>query len=208
MEIMERTILQQKHKSYGREYRHMILNATDLEAQNSYRVMGYATTFDERYVMYDFGERDKLYEMIDSKAFTGADMSDVVMLVNHDGVPVARTKNGSLGISIDGHGLLIDADLSLSEEARSLYEEIRTGLIDKMSWAFRVRADGEYYDDLTRTRVITAIERVFDVSAVTFPANDQTEIIAKRYMDSVNAEIEAKRKEMLQKINLILGGAE
>ena len=80
-------------------------------------------------------------------------MADVVMNFNHGGKPVARTKNGTLGIDIDSVGLKVDADLSGTEEGRKLYEEVKGGYIDKMSFAFTVNAE-EYNKD-TRTRRIT-----------------------------------------------------
>lgn len=77
-------------------------------------------------------------EVIDRSAFTGAEMRDVVMNYNHGGKPVARTKNGTLQLTVDTRGLRISADLSGTEEGRRLYEEIRGGYLDQMSFAFTV----------------------------------------------------------------------
>ena len=115
-------------------------------------------------------------------------MSDVVMNYNHEGKPVARTKNGTLKLSTDEHGLFIKADLSGTEEGRRLYEEIKGGYIDKMSFAFTVSEDS--YDRDTHTRKVRRIKRLYDVAAVDIPAYDATEISARSW---VEAEAEAQR---------------
>jgi HK97 family phage prohead protease len=92
----------------------------------------------------------------------------------------------------DDHGLLIAADLSKGESARQLHEEIGNGLIDRMSWSFIVNEDS--YDRDTKTRRILKVKKVFDVSAVSFPANDATEISARSYVDGVIDE--ARRSDL------------
>lgn len=106
---------------------------------------------------------------------------DVIMLYDHEGRVLARQKNGSLVVEPDGNRLFIAADLSNSNAARDLYEDITTGLIDQMSFAFTV-ADEEY-DKKTHTRLITRIKKVYDVSAVSIPANPSTTISARGYAE-------------------------
>lgn len=183
-----------------REYRGMsAMTAVVPEGEKkSYRAHGYATTFDVPYVLF---ERNgvKYYEVIDSRALDGADMSDVIMQYDHRGRVLARTGNGSLTLHPDEHGLMVDADLSMTSAARELHEDIQSRLVTKMSWAFKVRE--ENYDNQTRTRTITKISKVYDVSAVSTPANDDTDISARSYVDGV---IERTRAERLLRRRRIL----
>lgn len=136
----------------------------------------------------------KYYEKIDRNALEGADISDVIMQYDHQGKVLARLSNGTLGIEPTEKGLFIYADLSKSQEARELYEEIKNGLVTKMSWAFIV-ADEEY-DKETRTRIIKRIKKVYDVSAVSIPANDGTIISARSF---INGLIEKEQQELLER---------
>ena len=116
------------------------------------------------------------------------------MQYDHQGKVLARLSNGTLGIEPTEKGLFIYADLSKSQEARELYEEIKNGLVTKMSWAFTV-AD-EKYDKETRTRIIKRIKKVYDVSAVSIPANDGTIISARSF---INGLIEKEQQELLER---------
>lgn len=180
-----------------REYRAMILplsaatQAATKRIDSDFYVEGYATTFDKPYLLYEF-DGVQYFEVIDRNALAGADMSDVIMQYNHEGKVLARQSNKTLGIEADANGLFTFADLSKSRAAQDLYEEINNGLITKMSWAFRVSEDS--YDSDTRTRTILKIKKVYDVSAVSYPANADTEISARSYFDGV---IEAEKREAL-----------
>jgi len=176
-----------------REYRSLKLEA---EKENEFHVTGYATTFDSPYELY----RDKdfvMLEQVDHDAFKDTDMRDVIMQYDHTGRVYARTSNGSLDLKTDEHGLKVNADLSLTTGSRQLHEDIAAGLINKMSFAFTV-AEDEYLeenkDDITIvTRTIKRIGKLFDVSAVSLPANDQTVISARNLSDGVISEIRAER---------------
>ena len=176
--------------------------------EDSYIVEGYATTF-EPYVLFTDEAGTNYSEQIDQKAFDGADMSDVIFLYNHEGRVFARQKNNSLELNVDEHGLKVRADLGKTEGGRQLYEEIRAGLIDQMSFAFTVDADA--YDKKTHTRTIQRIRKLYDVSAVSIPANPGTEISARSWFDGVIEQERAerleaeKRAEQVRRINLILG---
>ena len=150
-------------------------------------VEGYAAVFDTETVLYSYDGID-YKEKIDAEAFRSAQMADVVMNYNHEGKPVARTKNGTLKLIVDERGLFVKADLSGTEEGRRLYEEINGGYIDKMSFAFTVSEDS--FDRDTHTRTIRGIKRLYDVAAVDIPAYDATEISARSW---VEAEAEAQR---------------
>jgi HK97 family phage prohead protease len=161
--------------------------------QTDFYVEGYATTFNDPYMLFEI-EGNKYFEVIDRGALDGADVSDVIMQLDHQGRVRARTSNRTLGIEPDDHGLFTFADLSRSSAARELYEDITSGLITQMSWAFTV--DKDEYDKSNRTRVIKRIRKVYDVSAVSIPANPGTEISARSYFDGV---IEAERQELARR---------
>lgn len=173
-----------------------------------YYVEGYATTFDEPYILWEY-DGIQYKEVIDRHALDSADMSDVIMQFDHTGRVFARTGNSNtLLIQPDDHGLFMAADLSKTEQARSMHEDIAAGLINKMSWAFTVQEDN--YDRETHTRRILKIKKVYDVSAVSFPANPSTDISARSWIDGV---IEAEKAERLaavaaerkrQKIKILL----
>lgn len=172
----------------GREYRAIDISGFQA-SEDGYIVEGYATTFD---VPYDFG-RDGLKECVLSSALAGADMSDVIFQYDHAGLVMARIRNGTLSVTPDEHGLRVWADLRGSEQGRRLHEAIRNGLVDRMSWAFAVAEGGWDYDPGTRTSYITKVDKVFDVSAVSIPADEDTVISARSYLDGV---IEAERQEL------------
>ena len=134
-------------------------------------ITGYAVVFDQRTVLYKDPDTGIEYgEIIDRHALDEADMEDVVLRYNHQGRVLARTRNKSLQLSIDDYGLKIRADMSGSDEALGFYKEIKSGLLDKMSFAFQVKE--ESYDRTTNTRRILAISCLRDVSLVDFPASD------------------------------------
>lgn len=178
----------------GREYRAMSLllpTAANKRFDTEYYVEGYATTFDDPYVLWE-EDGVQYKEVIDRNALVGADLSDVIMQRDHTGTVLARLSNGTLIILPDPTGLFVAADLSKSVAARNLHEEISNQLITKMSWAFTVAE--ESYDRVTHTRRILRIKKVYDVSAVSLPANPSTDISARSWLDGV---IEAERQERL-----------
>lgn len=163
----------------------------DKRLKSDFYVEGYATTFNEPYVLYEY-DGVQYKEIIDRGALEGTDMSDIIFLYDHEGNVLARRSNGTLIVEPDDHGLFVAADLSKSAAARNMYEEIQNGLVTKMSWAFKVREDS--YDRVTHTRTIKRMKKVFDVSAVSKPANPSTDISARSYFDGV---IEAEKAERL-----------
>ena len=152
-----------------------------------YEVEGYATTFEDSYEMYGGWT-----ERIARNALDGADMGDVIFQLNHEGAPMARLSNQSMWLDVDEHGLHVRAFLGGSQPGRDLYEAITNGLVTRMSWGFSIADDGVDEDYQTRTSTITRVKKVFDVSAVSIPANPGTEIHARSYLDGV---IEAARRE-------------
>ena len=122
-------------------------------------------------------------------------MTDVVFRIDHEGPVYARTSAGTVNLWVDEHGLGQKTDLSKTQRARELFDEIEAGNYPKMSFAFRV-ADDEY-DKETHTRIIKRIAKVFDVSPVSFPANPTTELSVST-RDYFNGVIEAEKAERLE----------
>ena len=185
----------------NREYRNMMIRALDPgeEQTEEKRVEGYATTFDEPYVLYE-DDWIVFREQVSPSAFDNADMNDVIMQYDHQGRVFARISNGTLEVSPDEKGLLINADLGGTELGRQLFDEIRGGYTDKMSFGFTVESDEELRSDLEDgrrdiLRTITGIARLYDVSAVSIPANDGTSIgvSTRSKIDGAIEEVRAER---------------
>lgn len=161
----------------------------DEEEAESFTVRGYFTTFDDEYRLFD-----DFYETVDRKALDAADMSDVVFQYDHSGDVLARQRNGSLRIGIDEHGGWCEARLDGCQRARDLHESIQNGLVVEMSFGFTIDEDGFEWEEDEEGNIharITKIAKVFDVSAVSIPANPSTEISARSY---VQAEVDAKHE--------------
>ena len=185
----------------GREYRRMeiwVKASEEEEPKPDYRVEGYACTFNEPYELYTF-DGYTVREQVDAASFDECDMSDVIMQFDHQGRVFARLSNDTLQLKTDEHGLHMTADLGGTETGRQLYEEIKGGYITKMSFGFTVDEDKREVTENHETgavdvlRTITKIRKLYDVSAVSLPANDGTEISARSWCDGVIAELEAER---------------
>jgi len=192
-----------------REYRMIQLPDMQFRAaeEENYIVEGYATTYDDPYVLYEF-EGQQYRERIDRDALLEADMRDVIFLYNHEGMVFARQSNGTLQLSSNDKGLYVRADLSSTEDSRRMYESIKAGLVTQMSWAFTVAE--EDYDEKKKTRNIRKVKKVYDVSAVAIPANPNTDISARSYWDGVIEEErrrERERAEKVEEIRKLLKGA-
>ena len=183
----------------NREYRN--LGTFEHNAEDSeFIVRGYASTF-EPYLMFE-DDGIQYFEIIAPTAFEDADMSDVVFLRDHTGRVLARTKNGALNLTTDTHGLLSVTDLGLTSASKEMFEDIRTGNYSQMSFSFVVARGGEHFEEEARkvTRVIDRIEKLYDVSAVSFPANPGTDI-GVAYRDLFNGVIERREAERLKAIH-------
>lgn len=185
----------------GRSFRPMELRAIDQDG--AFIVEGYATTFGQPYVLYQ-EDGWTLREQVDSHAFDEADMGDVIMQYDHQGRVFARKSNGTLELRADDHGLKVRADLGGTAAGRQLFEEIRGGYTTKMSFGFSVDKDDrvteETDDHIDVLRTIRSIKKLYDVSAVSLPANDATEISARADGEGVIAEAkeEIRRAEELR----------
>ena len=165
----------------NREYRNMTYEVRQDGAEPSFLVEGYASTF-EPYKLIEIDGLD-YNERIEPNAFDNADMSDVVYRIDHEGRVFARSSAGTIKLDIDERGLHHITDLSKTSGSREHFEDIEAGLYPQMSFAFTVGAD--HYDAETRTRIIDQIDKVFDISTVSFPANPNTEIHVRDYFNGV-----------------------
>lgn len=188
-----------------REYRNMTMAVREAENESEetedMTVEGYATTFNEPYVLYE--DKNIIYrEQVDPNAFEETDMDDVIMQYDHEGRVFARTANETLSLNVDDKGLFIRANLGGTEIGRNLFEEIRGGYTDKMSFGFIVDKDEELKTETEDGRVdvlrtITGISKLYDVSAVSIPANNGTSIGAetRSLIDGAINQIQTERSE-------------
>jgi len=185
-----------------REVRSMPVSIDDSQDQKML-IQGYAIRFNEPAVFDVDGVEYR--EVIDPRALDKTDMRDVPLRYNHsDNVMVmARTRNKTLQLIKDDEGLRILADLANTTAGRDLYELIKRGDVDKMSFAFTVARDD--YDVETRTRRILAVDKIFDVSAVDSPAYETTSISVRSYFEAeaekqrIALERAARRKRLILK---------
>lgn len=168
-------------------------------------------------VVFDSPATHGFTEVIDKDAFNGCNMKDVCLKYNHDNshLILARTRNGSLQLTVDDKGLFIHAELIDTTSNRDVYKMIQAGLLDKMSFAFTV--EEEKWDLATDTRTILRIDCLYDVSVVDTPFYDTTSIYAralstldseKKKLDSLKEQkkLLRKRKALEIKINSMLEG--
>jgi len=118
--------------------------------------------------------------------------SNEFVLFNHDAnIPLARRTNNTLEVKEDDEGVFIRADLSKSSAGPGVYADIKNGLIDKMSFAFITENDS-WDDDL---RIINQFRELFDYSPVTYPAYQQTEIVARSKEEATRNKPEPSTEE-------------
>lgn len=212
---MEPTVTEKMEKKLneGRQFRRAqtpefrtVNNPDDSE---SMIVEGHASTFNQPYELTSYRDWEGydvlINEQVDPNAFAKCDMTDVIMQYDHEGRVLARTRNGTLEISTDTTGLYVKADLSKSELGAGLYKDIKNGIIDRMSFGFTIdgskteRTVDEQNKTITVLRTITKVGKLYDVSAVSIPANDGTDISARSFTDGVIEKLKAERLDELKK---------
>lgn len=206
--------------SKEREYREMMLaiekrDEGEEPAEDRMVVTGYASTFDDPYLLWKDADVE-VYEQVDRHAFDETDMDDVIMQYDHQGRVFARKRNNTLTVTPDDKGLFISADLSGTDIGRGLYQEIAGGYTDRMSFGFTVDEDEQVIKEDSTTgkthvlRTIRKIGKLYDVSAVSLPANPGTSISA-RFLDGAIEEARAERlkaQELRKKREQIMKRAE
>lgn len=181
------------------------VNSENKLIDTNYYIEGYAARY-EPYVLFNDGEYD-YYEQFDRSCFANCDMTDVIFLYDHAGKVLARLSNNTLIIEPRDEGLFFAADLGKTEAARTLYDEICAGMVTKMSWRFVI---GDYdFDPKTRTFTHHTVKKIYDVSAVSIPANNDTEINARSWADGVislrarrDAELDLLKSKIKTKIKI------
>lgn len=183
-----------------REYRDFRVEAIAAEGEDRKIVRGYASTFENAYTLYDDGEY-VIREIMDSHAFDDTDMSDTIMQYNHEGRVFARVSNGTLRVAPDEQGLAIEGDLGGTSLGAQIYEEVAGGYTDKMSVGMKVDKQRDVWttEELNgktiETRRIMRVARLYDVSAVSIPANDATSISVRALVDGEIEKLRSERAE-------------
>ena len=195
----------------NRQYRALPFSApTQTEKKNKFDsdcyVEGYAATF-ERYALFDDGNGNVIYEQFMPGCFAECDMSDIIFQYDHSGKVYARLSNNTLTVEPDTKGLFVCADLSKTSAARGMYEDIQSGNVNKMSWGFMPDYKTLQFDEKTNTIIHHKVIKIYDVSAVSIPANNDTEIQARNFANGaigqVMKEIQ-KRRNKIKKLKLLL----
>ena len=156
----------------------------ELRAMNDEKrtISGYAAMYEQ--MSDDLGG---FIEVIDREAFAYTDMDDVRALFNHDSNQIlGRTKSGTLRLKLTEMGLYYEVDLPETERGKEMYELIKRGDIDQSSFAFTVEEDDWMYNEGKMFRTIKKIDRLYDVAPVTYPAYQQTSVMA-RSIDAIKA---------------------
>jgi len=160
------------------------------EADGKMTLEGYAIVFNQEALIGN--EEHGFMETIDHRALQNTQMKDVPMKYNHmdSFLIIARTKNKSLTLSVDNIGLKVQAELVDTQSNQDIYKMVRSGLLDKMSFAFTVDEQSWNKESKIPKRTITKIGRLYDVSVVDTPAYDSTSIYA-RSLESMELELKA-----------------
>lgn len=177
-----------------------IMRAMDPPSEDSkeQKVTGLALRFNEPTVLFSVGGIDYL-EVIDPRALDNCDMSDVVLTRNHNNDRLlARTKNGTLQLSITSEGLEFTAELADTQLGEDTFKLIKRGDIDGCSFGGYV--EEESYNVETHTRTILKMSSLFDISAVTFPAYESTNVepAVRAAFGIEAAEDEVKKLELAE----------
>ena len=157
-------------------------------------VVGYGSVFNTL-----SNELGGFREIIAEGAFDGRLEDDVRFLINHDGLPLARTTNGTLRLSTDERGLKYEAKVANTSVGRDLVELMRNGTINQSSFAFVVEDDSWEMRDGMNVRTINKVSRLYDVSAVTYPAYEEASVALRSMEEWKKTEEEKVMKENLEK---------
>ncbi len=172
-------------------------NVQDLELRqegDDNVVVGYGSVFNTL-----SNELGGFREIISEGAFDGRLNDDVRFLINHDGLPLARTTNGTLKLTTDERGLKYEARVANTSLGRDLLELMRNGTINQSSFAFVVEDDSWEMRDGINVRTINKVSRLYDVSAVTYPAYEEASVALRSMEEWKKTEDEKVMKENLEK---------
>lgn len=188
-------------ESYHRLYEVRAAEPTEGENPTAMIIEGKAITFeDETLLFHDKWDDKDVFEKIDRRALEGADVSDVFLKYNHSDqiMVMARTKNKTLHLITKEDGLYIRAELANTTAGRDLYELVKRGDIDKMSFAFSIEQERTDEDADKVTYTVMKIRKLYDVAAVPLPAYDNTQLYARRLGDVETRRTEAEAKKQAE----------
>ncbi len=163
-------------------------NVSDIEVRNDDGknvVVGYGAVFNS-----ESNDLGGFVEYIAPGAFDGRLEDDVRFLINHDGLPLARTTNNTLRLSVDERGLKYEADMPETTLANDLMTLLRNGTISQSSFAFTVEEDSWENVEGRNIRTINKVSRLYDVSSVTYPAYNEAGSFALRSLENWQEEQE------------------
>ena len=168
---------------------------------------GYAAMYDKETVLYEY-DGVEYKEIIDRGAFDTMNSKDCCLKYNHsNSIPIlARTRGGSLELSVDNQGLFFRANLFNIQAARDVYQLVKQGGLDKCSFAFSIKEDS--YDRETRTRHIRKIDKLYDVAIVDIPAYESTSVTARSFfeLEREKENLDRENQKLKLKLKLELGG--
>jgi HK97 family phage prohead protease len=182
------------------EHRSVAIDDFEVRADgDSLELAGYASVFDAPYDVYGGPERGGFTEVVDPDAFsrTLKEKPDVHLLINHEGMPLARTKSGTLQLATDNTGLKVNASLDRRDpDVQRLQTKMDRGDMDEMSFAFRTIRH-EWNDDETERRMLEVSIHKGDVSVVNFGANPATSVKLRSLDAALQALLDVEFDDVL-----------
>lgn len=177
------------------------IRAAEQNENNDLIIEGKAIVFNQKTLLFDDGD-NQYFEMIDSHALDGVDLSNVYLYYNHSNKAVARTKNKTLELIVKQDGLYFKAKLINTTYGSDLYKMVQSGLVDKCSFAFTIAEQD--FDSSSNTFIVRKIDKLFEISLVDFPAYENTNVsvsarskLTKLESDRQNQIYEEKRKKLI-----------
>lgn len=166
------------------------------DEEKGFYAEGYPIVFDQPTVLFEDGGIE-YREVIDRHALDTTAMEDVIFNYDHEGKVMARTRNNTLWLKVDEKGLFARMRLDGTQAGREMYEEIKKGYVDRMSFQFSIDPAYDDYDPEAHMWTIRKIKRLYDVSAVSFPAYEQTSLDARK---RAALEAEAQRRQQAEEL--------
>lgn len=189
---MEQIQQRKQSKFFEREFAVQARSVASEDGREELWVEGYAVRFNSPTVLFEY-DGIEYKEQIDDRAFQEAKMDDVIFNYNHEGKVLARTRNKTLQLEVREDGLFIRARLDGTEEGRKMYDEIKGGYVDRMSFRFSIRE--EAFDKENHMWTVRKVKRLYDVAAVDIPAYEDTSIEARKtFILEAKAQEERERK--------------
>lgn len=193
---------------YAKEYRSMSVRAgTQKTSEGIVKILeGRAIVFDTPTPIFLDRDGNQWFEQIHNDALEGVDLSNVVLKYNHSRhvPPLASTKADTLDLIVDSRGMGVTARMANTTQASDIYELVRSGILDKMSFAFVVNSGSDNWDLKTKTRTIFKFDKIYDVSVVDFPAYDDTTITARNIIKAQQELRDREREHLLLRLKTML----